>query len=183
MRWELPTLRTERLVLRPIVDADAEAIFAACSNPRVIEHLVFNLHTSIDDSRQFIAKFTRSRQAEGVPDPFGIAFKNTPDRLIGCLGGKWDSYENRRMEFGYWIDEPFWGQGIATEAARMLVTYLFASFPIERLQARVFDGNDASARVLEKLGFTYEGNLRSHIHLKGKRRDVRFYSRLSEGVF
>ena len=63
-------------------------------------------------------------------------------------------------------------------AAGSSVAYLFASYPVERLQARVFDGNDASARVLEKLEFAYEGNLRSHILLKGKRRDVRYYARL-----
>ena len=178
MHWELPTLRTERLVLRPLTEADAEAIFAACSNPRVVEHLVFKPHATIDDSRKYIAKYTRPSQAEGVPDPFGIAYKSAPEQLVGCIGGKWDSYEHRRMEFGYWLDEPHWGCGLATEAARVLVAYLFASYPVERLQARVFDGNDASARVLEKLEFAYEGNLRSHILLKGKRRDVRYYSRL-----
>lgn len=60
-------------------------------------------------------------------------------------------------EVGYWLGEPFWGQGIATEAVRLMVEYCFYYFDIIRLYAEVFETNKASMRVLEKNGFYLEG--------------------------
>jgi RimJ/RimL family protein N-acetyltransferase len=60
-------------------------------------------------------------------------------------------------EVSYWVGEPFWGQGIATEAVRQMVEYIFYYFDIVRLYAEVFETNKASMRVLEKNGFYLEG--------------------------
>jgi RimJ/RimL family protein N-acetyltransferase len=60
-------------------------------------------------------------------------------------------------EIGYWIGEPYWGKGIATEAIRQMVEYTFYNFDIIRLYAEVFETNKASMRVLEKNGFYLEG--------------------------
>jgi RimJ/RimL family protein N-acetyltransferase len=62
----------------------------------------------------------------------------------------------KTAEIGYWIAEPYWGRGIATEAVRLLKHYAFASFDILRLQAEVFQHNTASMRVLQKNGFMQE---------------------------
>ena len=72
------------------------------------------------------------------------------------------------MELGYWIAEPFWGQGLAVEACRAVVTHAFRQVQPERMQARVIAGNDASRRVLEKLGFHYEGTLRAALVSPGE---------------
>jgi RimJ/RimL family protein N-acetyltransferase len=61
------------------------------------------------------------------------------------------------MEFGYWLAEPFWGRGLATEAVRALVGHIFAAYPVERVQAHYIEGNTASGRVLEKIGLRFEG--------------------------
>lgn len=63
----------------------------------------------------------------------------------------------KSAEVGYWIGEPFWGRGIATEALRQMVEYTFCYFDIVRLYAEVFEQNKASMRVLEKNGFYLEG--------------------------
>jgi RimJ/RimL family protein N-acetyltransferase len=63
----------------------------------------------------------------------------------------------KSAEVGYWIGEPFWGRGIATEALRQMVEYTFYYFDIVRLYAEVFEDNKASMRVLEKNGFYLEG--------------------------
>jgi len=67
---------------------------------------------------------------------------------------------HRSAEIGYWLGEPFWGRGIATEALRAMTEYAFAHFDICRLEAGVFEWNPASARVLEKNGYVLEARLR-----------------------
>jgi RimJ/RimL family protein N-acetyltransferase len=70
-------------------------------------------------------------------------------------------------EIGYWLGEPFWGQGIATEAVRQMVDYTFYYYDIVRLYAEVFEINKASMRVLEKNGFYLEGVRRKAVLKNG----------------
>ena len=72
------------------------------------------------------------------------------------------------MEIGYWLGEPYWGRGIATRAVRALIDYAFAHFDLMRLYATVFEWNPASARVLEKAGFTYEARIGKSVTKDGK---------------
>ena len=176
MKWTPPTLETPRLVLRPITEADADAVFAACSNPRVTEHTLFETHASRDASVAFIRTYALPNYDQGVPDPLAVALKDDPARLIGCLGGRWNTQANQCVEFGYWVAEPFWGKGIATEAARAVVPYLFDALSAERVQAHCMAPNAASGRVLEKAGLTYEGTLRSAILRRGRFWDIKMYS-------
>jgi len=81
---------------------------------------------------------------------------------------------------GYWLAEPFWGRGITTAAVKALSTYAFTSFDLHRLQADVFDWNRASARVLEKAGYTLEARLRRNIIKDGRIADTLLYARLRD---
>jgi ribosomal-protein-alanine N-acetyltransferase len=83
-------------------------------------------------------------------------------------------------EIGYWVAKAYWGRGIATAAATFICDYAFGTFPLERLQAGVFGGNRASARVLEKAGFTFEGCLRRAVRKEGKVMDLLMYARLRD---
>ena len=74
----------------------------------------------------------------------------------------------RSAEVGYWLGEPFWGRGIATEVLRAVTDYAFKTFDVIRLEAGVFSWNPASARVLEKAGYTLEGRMRRGV-VKGDR--------------
>jgi len=67
-------------------------------------------------------------------------------------------------EIGYWLGEPFWNQGIATEAVRLMVEYCYYYFDIIRIYAEVFETNKASMRVLEKNGFYLEGVRRKAVY-------------------
>jgi RimJ/RimL family protein N-acetyltransferase len=99
---------------------------------------------------------------------------------IGGVGveRKTDVYENT-LQVGYWVGEPFWGRGVATAAATFIGDYAFEAFPaVQRLEAGVFDWNAASARVLEKAGFTFEGRLRRAVTKEGRVGDLLMYARL-----
>ena len=74
-------------------------------------------------------------------------------------------------EIGYWIGEPFWGQGIATEAIRQMVEYTFYYFDIIRIYAEVFENNKSSMRALEKNGFYLEGVRRKSVFKNSKLMD------------
>lgn len=82
-------------------------------------------------------------------------------------------------ELGYWVGEPSWGQGYATEAAAALCAYAFAALGVYRIQARHFTGNPASGRVMEKLGMRREGILRAAVRKDGRFEDLALYAVLA----
>jgi len=177
--WTPPTLETDRLVLRPVTPGDAAAVFLYASNPAVTRFTLFETHQTLDDSRWFAEEYTRSRYVNREPDPFGIVLKADPLKtVVGAIGAHWASQPNLVMEFGYSIAEPYWGRGLIAEAAGAMIRYVFEEYAAERLQAQVFVGNDASERVLQKLGFTREGVLRSLVERRGRRWDIVMYSLL-----
>jgi len=74
------------------------------------------------------------------------------------------------------VGEPFWGRGIATRAVRALTEWVFATTPVVRIYAHVFEWNPASARVLEKVGFELEGRMRRSVMKEGKIIDQLMYA-------
>jgi len=179
--WTPPTLETDRLILRPVTPADATAVFLYASNPAVTRFTLFETHQTVDDARWFVNDYVRSRYANREPDPFGIVLKADPLKtVVGSIGARWASQQNGVMELGFSLAEPYWGRGLVAEAARAVIGFVFAEFAVERLQAQVFVGNDASERVFQKLGFTREGILRSFVLRRGRWWDVAMYSQLSD---
>ena len=84
-------------------------------------------------------------------------------------------------EIGYWLGQCFWGRGIATDAVAQLVPIAFESFPeLQRLEACTYSSNPASARVLEKNGFTLEGTLRNSITKNSEVLDQHIYALLRD---
>lgn len=175
--WRPPVLETARLRLRPFELADVPALFELARNPNVSRFTLWDAHRTIDDSRMFVEDYARGRYLEGVPEPYAIVLKSTGE-LVGAAGCRWASQNDRCMELGYWIAEPFWGRGFAAEAARRLVAYVFAEFPVERVQAHFMEGNDASGRVLEKAGLRFEGVRRRALFHRGRFWDLHFYAAL-----
>ena len=81
-------------------------------------------------------------------------------------------------ELGYWLAEPYWGRGLMTEAVRAVTRYAFDELGLFRIEAGVFGWNVSSVRVLEKVGYSFEGRLRKQVFKDGQRVDVLLYSRL-----
>jgi len=88
--------------------------------------------------------------------------------------------EHRAAEIGYWLGEEFWGKGIATDSLIAVTNYAFANFDLCRLYAHVFDWNRASARVLEKAGYAFEGRLRKSVTKDGQTIDQLMYAMIRE---
>ncbi len=83
-------------------------------------------------------------------------------------------------EVGYWLGQSFWGRGIATESLKFLTEYAFAELGLVRLYATVLEWNPASARVLEKAGYEYEGLMRKSAIKDGQIVDQWLYAKVRE---
>ena len=114
-----------------------------------------------------------------------------PDKLMFCIEvegeavggiGLHPGQDVNRLtaELGYWLGEAYWGRGIATAAVRAVVRHGFDTLPLNRIEAYVYANNPASARVLEKTGFEYEGRLRRSVIKDGQVLDSLLYARLRE---
>lgn len=86
----------------------------------------------------------------------------------------------RSAEIGYWLGEPFWGRGIATEVLRAITEYALKNFDLCRIEAGVFEWNPASMRVLEKAGYVLEARLRQSITKNGQTIDQFLYAMVRE---
>jgi RimJ/RimL family protein N-acetyltransferase len=113
---------------------------------------------------------------EGATLNFAIEFEGVLVGGIGLIPNS-DVYV-MSAEIGYWIGESYWGKGIATEAIRQIIEYVFYNFDIIRIYAEVFENNKSSMRALEKNGFYLEGVRRKSILKNGILMDDYIWVRL-----
>lgn len=178
--WQPPTLETSRLILRPIELNDAESIFAYAKNPNVCKYTLWETHQSVQDSLSYIKDYIFDYYSKGVPEPFGITLKENPHTVIGTVGCFWTSKQAKAMELAYAIGEENWGKGLVAEASQVVMDYCFKEFSLKRIQARCKVENKASSRVMEKIGMTYEGTLKSAIFHRKKFWDMVYYAKVVE---
>jgi [ribosomal protein S5]-alanine N-acetyltransferase len=101
--------------------------------------------------------------------------------LIGAIGINLQDDVNRfSAEIGYWLAEPFWGKGIATQALKKFTEFTFDNFNLNRIYANVFEGNPASEKILVKAGYIKEATLRKAVFKEGKFLDQYIYAILNE---
>ena len=165
-----PTLHTARLLLRPFTAADGDAIFALQSNPRVLRYWDSPPWKERARAERFLEL---CQQVESEGTGARLAIERAADRVfIGwCCLMKWNpGYRSAAM--GYCLSDTAWGQGFATEAAGALLQWAFDTLDLNRMQAETDTRNTASARVLEKLGFTREGTLREDCIVDGEVSDT-----------
>ena len=146
-------------LLREWQTADAAALIRHANNRRVWQNLRDRFphpYTAADADRWLAV-------ADKYDPPRNFAIIVDGEAAGGISVELKDDVYRRSAEIGYWLGQPFWERGIATEAVRAVVDYAFATFDLGRLYAGVFDWNPASARVLEKAGFTLEGRLRNAV--------------------
>ncbi|MGI5936134.1 MAG: GNAT family N-acetyltransferase [Oscillospiraceae bacterium] len=99
------------------------------------------------------------------------------DKVIGSISVlRCENIHSKTAEIGYYIDEPYWGKGYATNAVRQACRYVFENSDIIRIFAVTFSQNIGSCRVLEKAGFQYEGTLHSSAIKNGKIVDMKIYA-------
>ena len=140
-------METERIILRPWQDSDAEALFKYASNPEVGPRAGWPPHKSVEESLEIIRTVFNT---EGM---WAVIWKET-GQPIGCVGYLPASASNLKIaedqaEVGYWIARPFWGKGICTEALQMVIDYCFNAKGFTVLCPNLEVGSDCSVRVMK----------------------------------
>jgi [ribosomal protein S5]-alanine N-acetyltransferase len=152
-------IHTNRLLLRPPSEADAELMFARySSDPEVCRYMSWRPHRSIDDTIAYLRKKTTDAGIGEITRR--LIFCRSSGALLGSIGGQADNY---RFQFGYCLARDAWGHGYATEAARAFVAAVMDDPRFWRVQAFCDVENRASARVLEKAGLTFEATLKRYL--------------------
>jgi RimJ/RimL family protein N-acetyltransferase len=159
-------LETRRLWLRWPRLADVQAITCLAGEKAVAEMTARIPHPYMpDDAERFVFQ-ARQSNANGDGLQLAITLKGKPNAAIGMVGIG-PSPDDGRPTLGYWLGTPYWGQGIATEAARALIDAFFAYGDEPELTASARVINPASRRVLEKCGFAYGGSGLSELQARG----------------
>ena len=149
----------------------------------------------------YIGSYQIARNMSLIPHPYSIrhatdwideALNGKPEthfaivvngEVVGGIGltlhdKKREGVSRHVAELGYWIGESFWGRGIVTEAVVAFTEWGFANLELMRIHAAVYARNPASARVLEKAGFLFEGRERARYFKDGETIDSLLYAKV-----
>ena len=162
------------VAIRPWQIEDAPDLAGVINNKKILDNLRDGLPYpyTTNDAVEFInAMLNAEKDSQYI---FAIT---CCDKVIGCIGAsRKDNIHRFTAELGYYIAEPYWGKGIATESVKQICTYVFAHTDIVRIFAEPYAHNAASRRVLEKAGFQFEGVLRQNAFKNGRFVDMAMYA-------
>ena len=151
----MQTISSERLILRPFTDQDADDLYRYAADPNVGPHAGWKPHESREESLEIIQMFLRDDNVWAIE-------QKSDHRVVGSLGlhnDKWRNLPDARM-FGYVLAPDCWGKGYMSEAVLRAMEHGFLDLNLRLLSVSHYTFNDRSRRVIEKCGFVYEGTLR-----------------------
>jgi [ribosomal protein S5]-alanine N-acetyltransferase len=166
-------LKLKQCTIRPWRLDDAESLVRHANNRKIWLSLrdKFPHPYTSEDARKFLEGTVKF---EPITD-FCIEVNGAAVGGIGIHLGI--DVHRQTAELGYWLSQEFWGRGVMTEAVGAFTDCCFQEFQLRRIYAEPFANNPASARVLEKAGFTFEGRLKNHVLKDGKLLDSLLYAR------
>lgn len=165
-------------ILREQQEQDVENFFKYYSDPEVNKYILTEIPQTVEECRRELYYWRNCfYNNDGIY--FAIADKKT-NQMIGSIGLTSHNNYHQRIELSYDMAKEYWRQGIMTKATLATLHYGFKFFGVNRIEAVTSIYNEASVRLLEKCGFTYEGCLRQHRYHRGKLVDVYMFSILRE---
>jgi [ribosomal protein S5]-alanine N-acetyltransferase len=172
-------ITTDRLLLRDFRFDDFAAVHRYATDLEVVQYMPWGPNTETD-TRDFLDRNIAAAQIEPRVS-YGLAVVRAEDGvLVGGIGLDPDRPDGSQASLGYCLAREIWGQGYATEAAKVLMAFGFDVLHLHRIQAACDPHNPGSACVLEKLGMTLEGHLRRDTRIRGEWRDALVYAVLED---
>ena len=160
-----PALQTERLKLRQLSMDDLDFVFQHFSDPRVAQYLMDEPPLADHDQARALIEFYQEPETKSY-NRWAIVRKED-QQVVGTIGyHKW-ARAYCRAEVGYDLSPDCWGQGYMSEALREVIRHGFEGMGLHRIEALVYVGNDASVKLLKRMGFQQEGLLRDYFCLNG----------------
>jgi RimJ/RimL family protein N-acetyltransferase len=174
MIQHLPTLATERLILRPFALADAEIVRELAGAPEIYATTLNIPHPYEEGVAEKWIATHASNHYEGRGVQLAITLKKA-GRLVGAIALT-ARQGHRRAELGYWIGVSYWGNGYCTEAAKEMIRYGFETLGLHKINGHHLNKNPASGRVMEKADMSREGILVDHFLKDGTFHTVTAYA-------
>ncbi|HEY8108861.1 MAG TPA: GNAT family protein [Patescibacteria group bacterium] len=174
-RLAVTPLETERLLLRPVRASDAADVFDYTRRPEVSEFLPWEPHTDEQETLRWLTEDIPAKVESG--DLIYAVELKEGSRVIGVFDLHMDA-ENRKAQLGYSLSPDFHRQGYGVEACEALVRHAFTVIGLNRIEAGCDVPNEASWRLMERLGMKYEGTRKQDRYFKGKYRDSKYYGLL-----
>lgn len=167
------TITTERLLLRLFTKADAETVTRLCNDYNIYKStLTLPYPYTLDCALSWIEHHNENFNADKCYE-FAICDRETGD-LYGAIAlSNQQRYDNG--ELSYWVGQPFWGKGYATEAAEAMIDFAFDVKKYHKVYARHFASNPASGQVIHKIGMNKEGVLVDHVKKEDRYEDLIYY--------
>ena len=161
----MPTLNTERLVLRAMHPMDAEDMFDYAKRPEVTKYLLWREHDSIHFTKDYL-NYIQNRYALGDFYDWSVIDCES-GRMIGTCGFTKIDTANNCAEIGYVLNPDFHRRGFGSEAAKRILKFGFEELGLNRIEARFMQGNEASLALMRSVGMTFEGYMRDLMYVKG----------------
>jgi len=181
-------LQTERLVLRRFTLADAEAMYHNwASDPEVTKFLLFKTHADVGVSQRILAEWVGSYM-RGDFFQWALTLKGsgTPIGSMGVLPPAPTLYQEPKvqaMQVGYCIGQAWWRQGYTSEALTAVISFLFETVGVSRVEARHDPRNPNSGKVMKHCGMHHEGTMRQAGASNAGVSDIAVYGLLAEDYF
>ena len=176
-------LTTERLILRPLISDDADALHRLVNDWEVTRNLAVVPFPYPRELADEWIQSTRRSLADGSGYQLAITGREGEhEMLVGVVGLRIDA-EQRCGRLGYWVCRRFWGHGVATEAAGRLARWALANLDIDRLEAGVIIDNPASAAVLRRIGFRQIGEGTEEFLARGGEHPVWRFEATRDDIF
>lgn len=152
-----PELNTDRFLLQQVLPGDQQFVFQGLSHPDVIAFYGVR-YDSFEGTKKQMEWYQKIFH-EGTGTPWKIVDKRSGEKL-GVIVYYFYKPEHKKAEVGFWLLPQYWNKGVTSEVLKALIDYCQNEKDIHRLEAFVEERNVASSRVLEKLGFVYEGTMK-----------------------
>ncbi|MFG3259277.1 GNAT family N-acetyltransferase [Streptomyces sp. NPDC048172] len=167
------TLRTERLILRPLQEEDTDAVAAACDDPGIQRWVPLPEPYERKHAEEFVGRTSPAGWSEDTLYNFGVFTHE--GALVGSMGLTQIAHlrtAERQAELGFWTARDQRRKGYTAEAGREVARWAFADLGVERLEWVAQVGNEGSLGVARSIGFVLEGVQRARIVHRGTRRDA-----------
>ena len=171
-------LKSEKVLLRPLMIKDYIYFFKWLNDPQVLQFIGFYLPASEMKEKKWVEEYSLKNNSLEV---LFIIETASDSVVIGfCVIGK-INYKDCNAEFTVIIgDSSYWGKGIGQEASKLLIKYAFNQLNLHRLYTGVYSFNNKSLKLIERLGFKKEGRQRQSIYKNGKYHDIILFGLLKE---
>lgn len=172
-----PLRQTARFLLRQIQQEDRAQIYAALSNPRVIAH--YGISYDSEAATQEQIDWYRLMEQSQTGYWWAICSAEAPAQILGSCGIYEIDIYNRNADLGYWLLPEHWGLGIMHECLLSVLRFAFEDLQLHRLEVEIEPANIASAKLVRKLGFTWEGRRREVARRDDAYLDLNYYALLA----